>query len=185
VRQVRAPLAAGYLWLLTAWIIIHDKVASEKEAEGALAAVYDVRGAASTVSVAIGASFAAYVVGSLTETLASRVTGLESALSSSAGDSLEEIVARRVREIADLRPNADWWIRHATFGQSVRSYGLGGTEVLQLHAISPNGDGFVVERVARLVGRRGIDAVFGKRGPVEGEMDEQKHKRTQSEPNNP
>src|SRR5437764_15497112 len=40
-------------------------------------------------------------------------------------------------------------------------------------------------RMARLVGTRRIDAVVGKRGLVEGKMDEQKHECTQPEPDDP
>jgi len=120
VRQLRAPLAAGYLWVLTAWILVHDHIGPEETAEGPLKALYEVRSAASAVALAVAASFAAYIVGSLTETLASRVAKLESTISYSAEDSLNGIALRRLNEIARLQPGGNWWTEHAAVGDQYK-----------------------------------------------------------------
>lgn len=69
LREIRAPLAAGYLWLLCAWLALSDAFPSEQEATGIYAAVFDLRDAVSAVGVAIVLSAAAYLVGAISEGL--------------------------------------------------------------------------------------------------------------------
>ena len=64
VREVRAPLAAGYLWLICAWLVLepYAPTAEENRIYGRMAEIAD---AAGPVGCALGVSVAAYLVGSL------------------------------------------------------------------------------------------------------------------------
>jgi hypothetical protein len=69
VRELRAPLAAGYLWLLLAWIIMGDRFPTRAEAEragGPLGRLYAVEPLVATAGLLVIASVAAYLIGSLT-----------------------------------------------------------------------------------------------------------------------
>jgi hypothetical protein len=66
LRDLRAPLAAGYLWLTAAWLYFAPQLpASVDEAGGVLKDIYRVLEAAGPVAVAAGLSFAAYIIGIL------------------------------------------------------------------------------------------------------------------------
>jgi hypothetical protein len=68
VRELRAPLAAGYLWLLAVYLAFEPLV--PRDIEGTLWDSLDrLREAISPAGVAVAVSFLAYVVGSLSETL--------------------------------------------------------------------------------------------------------------------
>jgi hypothetical protein len=69
IRQLRAPLAAGYVWLIAAWIAFESRVPEEDEATGLAAALYRLNDAVSGFGLAVVASFAAYLIGSLSITL--------------------------------------------------------------------------------------------------------------------
>ena len=64
LRDVRAPLAAGYLWLCFGWLIVSDDVAT---AEGVVGRVVELGGVVTDAALAVAASFAAYLIGSLSE----------------------------------------------------------------------------------------------------------------------
>jgi hypothetical protein len=69
LRELRAPLAAGYLWLLGAWLLVEPHIADRTDATGAVAALYDLESAAGPLGVVAGVSFVAYLIGSLSEEL--------------------------------------------------------------------------------------------------------------------
>jgi hypothetical protein len=64
LREIRGPLAAGYLWLLFGWLVFN---ASLKEAGGPVGELVELGGEVSDATLAVAASFAAYLVGSLSE----------------------------------------------------------------------------------------------------------------------
>jgi hypothetical protein len=68
VREIRAPLAAGYLWLFALWLAL-EPFPSAEEATGLEAAVIDLADAGTPVAVAVVLSFVAYLVGSLADVL--------------------------------------------------------------------------------------------------------------------
>jgi hypothetical protein len=70
IRELRAPLAAGYLWLLAAWLAFADVLPSRDAASGALARVYELDRGVRAVGLALAVSFVAYLVGALSEALA-------------------------------------------------------------------------------------------------------------------
>jgi hypothetical protein len=66
LRDLRAPLAAGYLWLAAGWLYFAPELpASVNEAWGVLKDIYRVIQASSPVAVAAGLTFVAYVIGIL------------------------------------------------------------------------------------------------------------------------
>jgi hypothetical protein len=67
VREVRGPLVAGYLWLLFAWLVVD--VPERAELSGPLAQVAELGDLLTPVGVGVAASFAAYLIGSLSEDL--------------------------------------------------------------------------------------------------------------------
>lgn len=66
VRELRSALAAGYLWLIFGWLLLHDDIG---DAGGPISDLVDLGEAATDVGLGIAASFVAYLVGSLSEDL--------------------------------------------------------------------------------------------------------------------
>jgi hypothetical protein len=64
-REIRGPLVSGYLWLLLAWLILHDSI--DDASSGAIHEI--VEGGRQLPAAVLGAvaSFAAYLIGSLSE----------------------------------------------------------------------------------------------------------------------
>ena len=67
LREVRAPLAAGYLWLVVGWLLLHDRVDKGASASGAVDALAELRDAIGLGGIAAAATFVAYVLGALWE----------------------------------------------------------------------------------------------------------------------
>jgi hypothetical protein len=65
VREVRAPLAAGYAWLIVGWVLFHDSFPSKGEARGPLKDLYALEGVGRDVGVAVIVSVIAYLLGSV------------------------------------------------------------------------------------------------------------------------
>jgi hypothetical protein len=77
LRQLRAPLAAGYLWLVAAWLVFADLIPDGNHAHGVLRKAYDLAGAVGTSTVLAAATFVAYVLGVLSvQITATAVPGL-------------------------------------------------------------------------------------------------------------
>lgn len=64
-RELRAPLAAGYLWLLLGWIPLHDRIPPENTATGLWDVLYDLGDNVSVLGIGVAASFVAYLLGSV------------------------------------------------------------------------------------------------------------------------
>jgi hypothetical protein len=71
-REVRAPLAAGFLWLAALWLLLEPRWARGSDAEGVVGSVNRLMGMLSLVGQGVVLSFAAYIVGSLSVFLFSR-----------------------------------------------------------------------------------------------------------------
>jgi hypothetical protein len=65
LREVRAPLAAGYLWLACFWLVFGDEVPTRSAVEGPLERLYELEPAVSDVGLAVVVSVAAYIIGSI------------------------------------------------------------------------------------------------------------------------
>jgi hypothetical protein len=75
LRELRAPLAAGYLWLAAAWIAFsHELPAHPHKATGLVAVGYHLRDAASPFGIAAAISFAAYIVGTLSVAISDAIS---------------------------------------------------------------------------------------------------------------
>ncbi len=64
IRELRAPLAAGYIWLLVGWLLLHDRIPGDGDAP-VVSDLYDLADIVGRVGVAAAASLAAYLIGSL------------------------------------------------------------------------------------------------------------------------
>lgn len=69
LRELRAPLAAGYIWLLAWWLAFEPRLADRAEATDVLSSLYRLDDALSGFGLAAVASFVAYLTGSLSATL--------------------------------------------------------------------------------------------------------------------
>jgi hypothetical protein len=66
LRELRAPLAAGYLWLATLWLIFAADLPSAREFDrGPFGRFVDIGGLLSGLGSAVALSVAAYVIGSV------------------------------------------------------------------------------------------------------------------------
>ena len=64
LRDLRTPLAVGYLWLVGLWLIFHDSVPiNEASATGPLRSAYQLGGALGASAVLAAVSFVAYLLG--------------------------------------------------------------------------------------------------------------------------
>src|SRR5262245_60532341 len=68
-RELRGPLAAGYLWLVFAWLLFGDEV---EGSGGVVGRLVDLEHGLSQVAVAAAASFVAYLIGSVSEDIFGR-----------------------------------------------------------------------------------------------------------------
>lgn len=67
LRSLRAPLAAGYLWLLALWLVYSNDSPDRHDADSVVDRLLELEGVATEFGVAIAVSFVAYLIGSLTE----------------------------------------------------------------------------------------------------------------------
>jgi hypothetical protein len=73
LRDLRAPLSAGYLWLTAGWLYFAPQLpASINDTRGVLKDIYRVVHADSPLAVGVGLTFAAYIVGILSTGLLTR-----------------------------------------------------------------------------------------------------------------
>jgi hypothetical protein len=67
VRELRAPLAAGYLWFVAGWVFLGGRIPLRNDATGFLKRVYELGEVLGRPAIAVGVSFAAYLIGVLSE----------------------------------------------------------------------------------------------------------------------
>jgi hypothetical protein len=76
LREIRAPLAAGYLWLVVAWLVFQDRVETGAAASGSVDALLTLKDELGTGGLTAAATFVAYLVGALWQPVAERVAEL-------------------------------------------------------------------------------------------------------------
>jgi hypothetical protein len=77
LRDLRAPLAAGYLWLAAGWLYFAPQLpASVNDANGVLKDIYRVADASNPVAIAAGLTFIAYLLGILSTGLLTPVVSI-------------------------------------------------------------------------------------------------------------
>ena len=96
LRELRAPLAAGVLWLLAAWMAWEPHIPSVQTATGGMQSVYRLRGFVPELAVGAVAGFLAYLVGSVS------VAVFSGAIKSR----FPVVIARRQRRFNTLTPSA-------------------------------------------------------------------------------
>jgi hypothetical protein len=74
LRDLRTPLAAGYLWLLTAWLLVEPSLPERDEASGVLQSILRIGEVLGPIASAVALSFVAYLVGVLSLGLGQVVT---------------------------------------------------------------------------------------------------------------
>jgi len=114
LRELRAPLSAGFLWLLALWFAAERVVPERTDASGTVASAYRLGGLLETIGLGAALTFAAYLVGSLSvflftgplrrtmRTSAQEPRSWRDTLSPGAWQALQEIVhdaAERLNEI--------------------------------------------------------------------------------------
>lgn len=85
-RELRAPLAAGYLWLITGWILL-DRfgLTSDIETSQAVDALEEIRGELGSAGIAVAISFAAFILGAIWEAAVAGVSRSFNTASTSLG----------------------------------------------------------------------------------------------------
>jgi hypothetical protein len=63
LRELRTPLAVGYVWFLTGWMTFASKIPDSKHATGIVAELYRLVGAVGRPATLAGLTFCAYLVG--------------------------------------------------------------------------------------------------------------------------
>lgn len=69
-RDLRAPLTAGYLWLILLWLVIKPDLSTRPTNE-IMGTTYDLAKAAGPIWVGIGVGVCAYLIGSISQSLSS------------------------------------------------------------------------------------------------------------------
>ncbi|MEV4376959.1 hypothetical protein [Streptosporangium sp. NPDC049644] len=75
VREIRAPLAAGYLWAALIWLIWGRHLPDASHATDVLSDLYALSKNISPIAIGIAASFLAYLIGILSISLSDWMTG--------------------------------------------------------------------------------------------------------------
>lgn len=65
LRDVRAPLSTGCIWLLTLWLILEDRVPTPQRAHGVWASLYRLGDLIGPAGVLASGAFLAYLVGAM------------------------------------------------------------------------------------------------------------------------
>jgi hypothetical protein len=65
LRDVRAPLSAGCIWLLTLWLVLGDHVPTQQQARGVWASLYRLGNLMGPAGVLAAGAFLAYLIGAM------------------------------------------------------------------------------------------------------------------------
>lgn len=65
LREVRAPLAAGFVWLVALWFLLDPRWTRDSAAEGVIGSTNRLMDSMNLLGQGVVLSFAAYLVGSL------------------------------------------------------------------------------------------------------------------------
>jgi hypothetical protein len=65
LRDVRAPLSAGCIWLLTLWLVLEDRVPTRQQARGVWASLYRLGTVIGPTGVLAAGAFLAYLIGAV------------------------------------------------------------------------------------------------------------------------
>ncbi|MFD3504060.1 hypothetical protein ACFWWT_13465 [Streptomyces sp. NPDC058676] len=65
LRDVRAPLSTGCIWLLTLWLVLGDRVPTQQQAHGVWVSLYRLGGLIGPAGVLAAGAFLAYLIGAM------------------------------------------------------------------------------------------------------------------------
>ncbi|WP_163632324.1 hypothetical protein [Microbacterium sp. B35-04] len=94
LRDLRVPLAAGFLWLVVLWLCVYPAIPTQLEASGLIAQIYRLFGAFGSAALITVVTFVAYLVGILVVRPTSSVVQL-------AVKSIQRVSGRRTRSMRD------------------------------------------------------------------------------------
>lgn len=104
LREIRAPLAAGYLWIAFLWLILRTRIPRAAEADGLIGGIYEISSAAGRPAVLAALSFLAYVTGVLSAAVSGFLLALISQSTTTASIRVSEVRRRAARFIRWLDP---------------------------------------------------------------------------------
>src|SRR6266511_1379052 len=67
IRELRTPLAIGYVWLMNAWILFAEDLPRTRPQDGELAAIWDLATAVGITATLAAVTFSAFIIGSILE----------------------------------------------------------------------------------------------------------------------
>ncbi|MFD9629902.1 hypothetical protein [Streptomyces violascens] len=67
IREIRAPLAAGYIWMITLWVIFSESIPKKNGAQGIWKTAYQLSSMVGVPATLAAITFAAYLFGCLLE----------------------------------------------------------------------------------------------------------------------
>ena len=104
LREIRAPLAAGYLWMAFLWLVLRTRIPGAQEADGIIGGIYEISAAAGRPAVLAAVSFLAYVAGVLSAAVSGFLLALFSQSTATASIRVTEARRRAARLIRWLDP---------------------------------------------------------------------------------
>jgi hypothetical protein len=99
IREIRTPLAAGYIWLI-AWWLVFAPMPSRQDAEGLLALFYNLVDATTALGLGVAVSFVAYLIGSVSTGIFEKRLLSGAAVSDRGRKTLLLLIAERIREVS-------------------------------------------------------------------------------------
>lgn len=105
LREIRAPLISGYIWLIFLFLVVHDDLPTPGHA-GELQPLFGLADRLSTFGIAAVSGIAAYLVGSAVQELiklAGRLVSAQRPLYGEAGTHLSEAGREDIRRFVDFR----------------------------------------------------------------------------------
>jgi hypothetical protein len=146
LREVRAPLAAGYLWLLNLWLITRANEAHSTNLSHAFIELGDLTG---TVSLSVAIGFAAYLLGSLTEGVLLFLIAFATELrvSNRGRATLESVVAREMESAASVGLSRHQLVQEFRRRRTTRGGHLRGRGLQQMSEIRRSDGDLVLEDI--------------------------------------
>lgn len=132
LRDLRVPLATGFLWLVVLWLIVYPIIPTQKDAAGFVAEIYELFGALGSATLLAVMSFIAYLVGIVLGKLAfiPKIAATIAFASRSAvplpGVPLSDASRRQAYELAErtIRQQAARGVQTNTIAETVLQQGI-------------------------------------------------------------
>jgi hypothetical protein len=137
-RDLRAPLVAGYLWLLFVWLLIDPELPPPaNHGSGFVDTLLDLGDLVGRVGIALAVSIAAYLIGAISATLSQLIAPILRGMLA-ASRALVQRVARSLYYIIDFDPVERFFMRIAFRGGGSEA----GEAAKRLDAVSMDRVGF-------------------------------------------